>query len=354
MINSRIYPLLTGLIWAFTCGILAAQEPNQYKPELKFEISNQEQPWLVEIGQNGQGPIQPSHVAILFLGYRQNFPDFSSPVTIKSILSTPSGKSLSQKQMELLTTGTNCISRLGKFGDTVPNHYHFRLYATSEEDAKKMVQAFLEVCAAEANENIQQFQIKKLELEKNINKVKERLMKTDPDIKTAQTKLDELKNTVHYLSTDEAKQTIIEMSKMLNNLQVEVAGVYAKWTETSSFIERLEAKQKIEAKNSEARTNTESIRLKLEEMKIDLAIELEVLKAKEKTAGRIRMDAENFCNLNQQIKQLEEDKNNLRTSIPDLVNSLEGVENRLANPDNALLPPKVFENKVTIYPVQTQ
>ena len=64
------------LVWGIVALGGSSEQP---KSKVSFEMRDTTQEWLIGTGtsQNGQGSIQPSHVAVLFIGYSQNFPDFS-------------------------------------------------------------------------------------------------------------------------------------------------------------------------------------------------------------------------------------------------------------------------------------
>ena len=124
-------------------------ELHEAKTELKFEIGSEKQLWLIGGSKFGKGPLKPSYAAELFI---RNLPreqyqsrsgeqyrpisNFSSFGAMKKLLETSTGQSMSRQQQDLVTTG-NVICQIGKPGDVVGNHTHFRLYAVTQDDAKK-------------------------------------------------------------------------------------------------------------------------------------------------------------------------------------------------------------------------
>lgn len=340
MIKKRKQQFVIVLILACVSELVFGTEPNQPEAELKlkFEIRSEEQPWLISKG-SGRGPIRPSHVAVLFIGPFRNFPDFEGPAairSIRSILSTSAGKSLSQQQADLVSTGPGCFARLGGFGEAVPNFYHFRLYAVREEDARKLAEAFIEVLTDDANEKARPNREAILELEDKISQTIAKIPEAEAEAQTALSKLKELKKTIHYASSDEAKSTISELNKMLVMNDVEIAGIEAKIREIEKY--------------KSYKIVTEKTHLAvLEQMLSEQNIELAAALAKKKAAVAARDEAEVFCRLEEATKMPDY----LTQQLRQYETNLRQTENMLdSNPD--MIPPIIFQNKVTVYPVRAE
>ena len=337
MIRSRKPQLVMVLILAWLCSPVLSAEPNEADIELKFEVSSEEQKWLIGKGstESGRGPIRPSHVAVLFIRPSRNFPDFESPVVMKSILSTSAGKLLSQSQVALLSTGHACISRLGRFGETVPNHYHFRLYAVSENDARNLPEAFLQVLTNQAHANAQPNRERLLEFKEKISETKAKIPEAQAKAQAALSKIAELKKTLHYPSADEAKKTISELNKILVMTDVEIAGIQAKIREIKNY--------------KSYKIVTEKAHLAaLEQMLSEQNIELVAALAKKKAAAAAREEAERFCRLEEASKL----PYYLEQKLRQYESILQRYEKVLEEPD--MIPPELFQNKVTIYPVRAE
>ncbi|MHC4435780.1 MAG: hypothetical protein ACYS3S_00365 [Planctomycetota bacterium] len=336
MITSKKFQQVLFLISVFACNPILAVDPNESKIEVKFEVCSKEQEWIIGKGntQSGRGPIRPSHVAVLFMGPSQLFPDFGSPAVIKSIQSTSAGKSLSQTQVHLLSTGSGCISRLGRFGDTVPNHYHFRLYAVSENDARKLTEAFIEILTDQARIKAQPTKGRILDLKDKISQIEARIPEANAKVQTALSEFTELKKTVHYRSGQEAKKTISELNRILVTNDIDIAGIRAKITAIQEY-------------KSKKRISEESHLAALDQMLSEQNIELAASLAKKKAATTARQAAERFCHLEENSKTPDHLATQLRLYKSDLQN----LRDRLNRSD--MIPPKVFRNEVTIYPVLT-
>ena len=136
---------------------LLVAKPSENETKLKFEIeNNKSQAWITDrAGRKlGRGPIKPTHVAILHI--RRPHRDMpSSHEGILEILKTSAGQTLSQQQRNFLSA-SDAITWWGIVG--IKNHDTVLLYAVGEEDAKKTVQAYLEVPTNEANTRIQEYE----------------------------------------------------------------------------------------------------------------------------------------------------------------------------------------------------
>ena len=85
-------------------------------------------------------------------------------------------------------------------------------------------------------------------------------------------------------------------------------------------------------------------------MKIDLIIELKAAEAKNEMAERLFLREVNFYESYRERANLKGDLHNLKDSLESYPDYRRKVEEELAEPDR--LPPAVFQNNVTIYPVK--
>ncbi|HUU15896.1 MAG TPA: hypothetical protein VMW72_02005 [Sedimentisphaerales bacterium] len=250
---------------------------------------------------------------------------------------------MSAEQRGFLSTtqAQDAISIIDR-GDTVRRHYQIRLYAMSELDARKTAEAFVEALADKA-EKIRSYKDHILMLQREIFQTKQEILEKEAENEVALANLRENIKNVHYLSTDEAKQAISELNTMLNNLDIELAGMKAKLQAIQEHRER----QKI--------INREGILLKLEDMWIDLLIELKVAEARKETATEIRMRAEDFCKkMGAKKAEFQKNVNEYKMRVTMNEQEIHQFKEKLADPDMETLPLKVYQNKVTIYPVRAE
>jgi chromosome segregation ATPase len=262
------------------------------------------------------------------------------------ILQNTAGQNLSQQQKFL--SASDSIAWLGI--QDIKNHNTVYLYAVSQEDAKKMAQAYLEIPTKYANENIQRF-------EKHLKETKERIIEIKKALPEKQKQFDQIEpkymkilNTRYFsISTNEAhekaKETMLEMDKMLDILEIELAGIKEK-------IQSIEKFRSI--KSLDGHDFSEDTLNKLEQMLVEQLIELKSVEAREQAAIKIRERDKAFIDLLFQWKKISSEVNSLKANLKSSEKRVQEIEERLTNPTWDFLPPEIYQNKVTIYPVLTE
>lgn len=348
MISSRKRQLVIILILFCICVPVLSAEPNLVLPDLRFEISDEPQEWLIEDSSGeelvtivARGPIRPTHMVEMFI-YAESI---WSTDKGKYLLHTTPGKTMSQRQKEFLQSTNFGTDAFGLDGDTVPNHRHFRIYAVSADDAKKMAQAMQEYQLIGIDPSRGDFSRRGMGLfvrprnyEQTIAETQEKIAETDDTIKTTQEKMEKLKKAVRYLSQEEAKQAISEFNKMLNALEVELAGAEARLSLIGDYTAQYQ------------KTNP-AIWARLEQIRIEMLIEIAGVRARRATATALRGDAQVFCEFDKTRMDLAFDKKQLSGWLRDYREKQERYEKWIAS-RKALAPKRVYQNKVTIYPVR--
>jgi hypothetical protein len=93
---------------------------------------------------------------------------------------------------------------------------------------------------------------------------------------------------------------------------------------------------------------------KLEEIKSEQTVELAGALARNKAALNIREREEKFYGLYKQRGNLERQVVRLKDSLRNSEKYRQRVEHKLANPEPEMIPPKLYQNKVTIHPIKTE
>jgi hypothetical protein len=340
---------------ACTCNPVLSQEPNEAKMELKFQRNSHEWIWRIDRAKIARGPIVPTHVAVFHVKWHHVQPDhLESP----AILDTAAGQSLSKLQQDLVKSGTAVRMpdvQMEFYSDTFGGRrdysQQYDLFAVSEEDAREMVRAFTEVLFKHSNVKLQPvlknyidgLTSKQQEYEEKIAEAEKEIPKKEAEVKKMRDELTEMKKTAHYLSVDEASQTIRNLNPMLDTLDIEIAGIRAKLEVIDMYIE--------EGKRNRAYTVGRTLE-KLNQMATEQMIELRGAEARKQTASHIRERAEKFVALTQDLQRADMMKGSLATHLNDHKKKLLKLREKLANPTPEMLPPKVFQDKVTIYPVR--
>ena len=355
--------LLSVWILVVICVSALATEPNEAKTELKFEISKKERQFGIEEDNKFRNSVKPKYVAIFTMSDLSRFynePDLGirDMETAKMILATSAGKSMSGIQKELLkaekvifTLGiTNKKKKLTMFSYTV-RESEFGLYAFTAEDAKLVTKAFIETMNKKAREKLPPLleevmngQKQKMQVyREKIADHKKKLTEKEPELKSTESKYKTIKNADRYrtLADSEAykkaEENITQMNKMLSILDIELAGIHEKL----GIIEKYRESGKFSKATLE----------KLEQMFVEQVVELGGAEARKKTALKLRNQDKQFCDLYNQWIGLGIMVSGWRDDLKNHEARVRSYEEEIANPDPSLLPPKVLQNKVSIYPV---
>jgi hypothetical protein len=134
---------------------------------------------------------------------------------------------------------------------------------------------------------------------------------------------------------------------MLDVIAIELAGIREKMAVINEYRKTPQDMQAIERR----RKLPEGMLVKLEQMFVEQTIELKSAEAREQAAIKIRDRDKAFVDLFIQWKSLSAEVHNLKANLESAEEQVQGMEERLSNPTPDMLPPELYQNKVTIYPV---
>ena len=344
MIKSKKLQLVMVLVLACLCAPILSAEPNKAETELKFDIRKDRPPARHLMPRSSSRDLYTNY-AVLFV--RGDWDIYGRDVPIEAMLETSAGQSMSQLQHEIIS---NQSIRFMDNGSTISDYTYFQLFGVGEDDVQKMVKAFVEILANQVNVNMQNLIKRKNELREKIAGAEKELAEKETQQKDVEESFEEVKKKVHYLSAEEARKTVEELNKTLDELNIEIAGMQRKLSA-------------IDEEHSAARTHMKSreqqeiykntIWPKLELMRIDQIIDLRVAEERNRTALKIRREAKEFYHLQEQSLETQKILRALSNRLSNHQESLRNIERRLTT-EPGLLSPKVFQNKVTIYPVRVE
>lgn len=343
---------------------IVVEEPNQFKAELIFEISTEEREFKTEEHMFFEGFSKPKYVAIFSMSDLSKLSkQFSiggmSPQTCAAMLATSAGKSMSELQKNSLREGRviSTISVRKRFTQYSLAKYtgkviDFGLYAFTLEDAKLVTEAFIETMCKEAREELppllekfmNERRQKLQEYRESIADIKKKLAEKEPELKSAESAYRKFKNTDCYKifadtdADEKTRKTIAQMNEMLSIIDIELAGIREK-------LNVIEKYRRESDKFSKATLD------KLEQMFVEQMVELKGAEGRKEAAVKLRNQDVQFCDLYDAWTGLYIEVQNLRIRINDDERKVRFIEEEMASPPDELLPPKVFQNKVTIYPV---
>jgi hypothetical protein len=349
-----VISIVLSILFTATLGATGLSEPNDAGSETKFEFNNKTKcKWRVSLGKNKEGlqvyvdnpsPNKPTHAAKVLLHENYTIPK-SKYVVLDRIYDSPIAKKFSKSQKEFLKTEYTVLVVSDSIR-TKPYHYHSTwLYAVSEEDAKLMAQAYLDGLNKYAGWIM-------VDQKRVLNEWQEKLHLAQKELPEKEAKLKDLeeqykreKNKTHRFSSEEetpklAKENILEMNKTLDTLEIELSGIREKLKAIEKY--RNEPEQR------------EAIRARLDEMFVEQMIELSGLEARRQTTERLRAEQQLFLILFNKRNDLQHEVGKLRKTIESSKNAINDINDLLKNPMPHMLPPKVYQNKVVIYPVLTE
>lgn len=351
MIRSKKHRFVISFILTCVCATTIGAEPNEAKTNVIFEINdNQSKEWVPGPTGRARGPIKPTHVAVFYVRRPWNLSDGHSAV--QQILKTYAGQSLSEQQRHFLVA-SDAVVRWGI--ENVQNHDMLLLYAVSAEEAKKTVQAYLEVQTNEINARTLEHEKYLKDQKERIIEIKKILPEKQKQADEMQSKYMEIKNSRYFSLSDteayeKAKETMLEMYKMLDILEIELAGIQEKMSIINEYRKTPQDMQAIRRREK----LPEGMLAKLEQMFIEQTIELKSAEARKQAAIKIRGRDKAFIdmfnewnNLSDEVYKLKK----LKANLENLEKRVHEMEERLTNPTPDLLPPEIYQNKVTIYPV---
>ena len=336
---------------------MEVSEPNDTDSELQFVIdSNTPVKWTVVLDKRYQGrpvhihnpgPIKPTHVACIRIR-DDNARFHSQEEVLIRINDSPITKKLSKSQQEFLKTGF--ALRPGADPKDPSHYYVIRLYAVSEEDAELMARAYLDGEKRFIDQCISVYQRDLSEKQEKLRLTQKELSEKEVKLRACSEKHRQEKEKTYKFSSDEeapelAKETILQMNKALDTLAIELAGI----REKLNMIE----------KYRNTPDQSEAIRARLEEMFIEQMIELSGLEARRQTTEKLRAKQQAFLDLYNEHREMQHEVTKLRRTIGEIRRTIYSMTESLAHPKpntmlgKNLLPPKVHQNTITIYPVIT-
>lgn len=340
MISSKKSQFVIVLI--LTCIFLPvfAAEPNEPETELKFERSNNSVRWLIT-NNSGRGLIKPVYMAEFYIKEPAVLPNMGEYGKFEEILHTETGRFMSSRQKEFIETSSsydyfNYSDREVGRRDRPIGYYTVRLYAVSQEDVPKMVQAFIEISREKTQERIRYEKDRLSKLEQEIFQAQKELPGKEAHLEKIEEEYNAIKDEMYKYSSGAepvvlARESIIEMDKAIDKLDIELAGIK----------HRLGTVEKYRSKTGQR----PEIGARLDEMYIELMIDLSGLEAKKAVTEKILNEKQTLIILFNECKIIEGEVRGLREK------SEKKIDNHWRDNLHTILAPEVYKNTVMIYPV---
>jgi len=345
--NAKSTMLLLLSLTTAVCAASAPIEPNDTAATLSFEMNDEIVPWVIETGVGGRsiayrdpGPIRPKYKARIILPREHTMLRTGDKVQAWA-LDSPLAQQLSAAQKQLLDQGFG--ARVDTSQGNVPKHYSVHFYAVSEADAKIMTRALMDKFATNAHRSIG---FQKEELQKRQERLKQNqvaLPEKEKQFKQVEKDYKVAKSATYPLSDDGeaaqlARELILQMDRQAKTLDIDQAGARGKLEVIDQYLSRPDLS------NDVIET--------LEAQRIELMIELSGLEARRRAIRQIRDEQHHFCTLLDAWDELMRSVAQMKQALKEDEEVIRGIAGRLKNPSGDLVPPKVYQNKVIIYPVE--
>lgn len=345
------------LLTLLTIGVGAQDvaEPNLSRSELSFETivpSSRNRPggglwvqWTVRESSTGNilsGPdaCVPPYVAELQLHNechrRSNERDI-----VRTLYFSPLALNLSSAQRSLLDNGfaVYTLDLGGSVERGVPNYRPTRFYAVSEADAKTMVQAYLDGLDRGILDEMANMKQRLAVYQSSLTEAQAELSPKLEKRKTVTAAFEEAEERLSELDGAKAvKETIREITDLLNKLAIELAGI----REKLGMVERFRQGGEVNPQ----------VQIRLDEMYVELMIERSGLEARQATAEALRKDRKALLKLYDDYFRLVDEVKSLERIISKNEDKIASIKEDLAEPPRHLRPPQVYKNRVPIYRVE--
>jgi hypothetical protein len=329
----------------------APTEPNDTTAELNFEMKDDVVTWSIDTVVNGQlvtyrdpGPIRPTYMAQIILPRTRNTARMieSAGEAVALATSSPVAQKLSEAQREFLNQGF--AARVDTSAANIPNHYSIDFYAVSETDARVMTRALLDRCIQLVQREID---LDKKELKKRQESLKQNrvvLPEKEKQLEQAEKDYEAVKTAMYPLHTqgeaeELAKELILQMDRQSKTLDIDWAGLRGKLQVIEDYLSRPDLNSNV----------VET----LEAQRIELLIELSGLEARRKAIAGIHDEQRLFCSRLEARNELNNAVRQLRETLKRDEETIHATTWRIENPPDYMQPPKVYQNKIFIHPIES-
>ena len=153
-----------------------------------------------------------------------------------------------------------------------------------------------------------------------------------------------VKSAMYPLHSEEeaaklAKELILQMDRQAKTLDIDWAGLRGKLEVVEEYLSRLDL-------------NSNVIET-LEAQRIELMVEISGLEARRQAIQGIRHGQQRFCTLLDARNELKDSVEQLKDTLKKDEVRIPVLISQLKNPPEYMQPPKVFQNEILIYPIES-
>ena len=324
----------------------AAEQTRSEESQLKFTVSDESRGWD-PLWAEAMQIAKPTHVAIFQLENPRigGSKWFTTTTKVKGIVKRGEEGKVGAVLRRVLFTGEESLREPYEFllsedrvGD---NRVQFWLYGASEQQAREMAEALIEVFKGLADVYVRRAEAELELLSKRVADANDEIPKIEERKRAAEAEFREFKKTTYYRNADEAEKSILEWNNLLSAVEVDIIGIQAKL----DMINRLK-EYPIEER---AFGDWEHSLLK---MKMTEEIELAGVLARKNAAESHRKKALKFLDLSEKRDDLRVDLAGKGRQLSDDKAAIASIEGRLPQLRAEVRPVQVVDNEVEIHPVE--
>ncbi len=324
-------------------------EANDPNDQIKFERNDKYAGWIIAEERLNRlyedpGPVKPPYASQLIL-HRDHPNETTASGVLKRIQASPLARNLSKEQREFLKTGFAVWACEGS--QEILKHFPTWLYAMTEADARIMAEAYLDGLQGLVDEQMDVYHRRLAECQEEFQQAQKALPERQKQLQAASDQYEKTLDSLHKFDSDPlaaARQTISEMDKMLDTLEIELTGIQAKLKAITEY-RKGEPERPLQNESNQ-------VMLKLDLMFAEQMVELSGLEARKQVTEQIRARERNYVDLYHKWDTLRGEVSRLENTINNSQVNIRDITERLANPSGNMLPPKVYQNKVLIHRIK--
>ncbi len=285
--------------------------------------------------------IYVTHRAKLNLMRDRNF-DWGRVIYEAGMLDTPAGKSMSDEQKALVRAGFRSkdgfrFVQAGSTAKTPATAVTVWLYAVSEPDARKMVEALLADLDCDAATRLERLREAVSQERKEKAELEEQIPKREGQLRELVSETEKLGKVLHYRDLEEASRSIRDYNQILRGLEVDIAGLDAKIQVITKKVHEAKTKDQLTA---------------LISLLIAQDIEMAGALARKHAAESGRSRAEQFYDVKKRRQRTATELDEQKARLDSIRRRGPEMEKRLADPPAMMKPVIVLDNEVVIEPVR--
>jgi hypothetical protein len=346
MTTLKKYQYLSCLILASCCAIANSQTIDPNTQKLQFEISKQ----LPEVHHWEGINDNIAYSTLLCLKNAQDL-RFGENELQMGLLNTKTAKSMSEKQRNLLADLT--YRDVAPYENKKRGGSHFRVFAVSEQDAEKTIEALIEYLNSKAQTELENAKKHFEEVNKETNQTIQELEKKIAELEKEYKSLNESQIDKVIEKRWHRKYVLVPVDDLFQELTGAIKEIKDRLRLLNYDSSNLQAKiEKIQQLKLAKKITDQNILTKLDDLLITYEIELAGLSKEREVVLNSLAEEEQVADVLNMITKRQQLPNTIQQVRDELAgnqNMISALETELSRQIAQYKPVKVIDNKVIIY-----